>query len=400
MATLYLVLALVGALGAWNALYPVRWPSPLGMVSFFWGWFTSELAVHVFLWNAALALFFVWCGALAEPPGQLGLGLSLMTCFGLAVAQREAGRARYAFHDALQALPGADLSFGEVPRFYANPFRSHEPSVERVRDIVYTEAGGVRLKLDIYRRRGDDVPRPVLLQVHGGAWLFGSKNEQGLPLMRHLAARGWICVSASYRLSPRATFPDPLLDLKQAIRWVRENIAAFGGDASQIVLTGGSAGGHLAALTALTANRPEYQPGFEGVDTSVLACVPVYGVYDFTNRHKHFDRIFEGMLTRLIMKKSRAQDPGAYEAASPLSQVHPDAPPFFVIHGEQDSLVPVREARRFVESLRAVSRAPVLYAELPGAQHAYDVFLSRRTAYHVRAVERFLQTILAQRARP
>src|SRR3989442_2578192 len=100
------------------------------------------------------------------------------------------------------------------------------------------------------------------------------------PLMLPLAAEGWVCVAANYRLSPRAAFPEHLIDCKLALRWVREHIESFGGDPDFVVVTGGSAGGHLAALVALTANAPEYQPGFEDTDTSVTACVPFYGVYD------------------------------------------------------------------------------------------------------------------------
>src|SRR5262249_54129606 len=143
-------------------------------------------------------------------------------------------------------------------------------------------------RLDVYRHRDGRTRCPVLMQIHGGAWIVGSKNEQGLPLMLQLASRGWVCVSVDYRLSPRATFPDPLLDLKQALRWIREHIAEYGGDPEFVVVTGGSAGGHLCSLVALTANEPEYQPGFEQVDTSVKACVAFYGVYDFTDRFGHY----------------------------------------------------------------------------------------------------------------
>ena len=86
---------------------------------------------------------------------------------------------------------------------------------------------------------------PVLLQIHGGGWTIGDKRQQALPLMMHLSRRGWICVAANYRLSPRATFPEHLIDVKQALRWVRENIAEYGGDPGFVAITGGSAGGHL-----------------------------------------------------------------------------------------------------------------------------------------------------------
>jgi acetyl esterase/lipase len=181
------------------------------------------------------------------------------------------------------------------------------------------------------------------------------------------------------------------VDVKLAIRWIRERIAEYGGDPAFIAITGGSAGGHLSSLAALTANDPEYQSGFEAVDTSVRACVPFYGVYDWANRfglpgHASIEKF----LARVVMKKGLADDPKAYEKASPSCRVHPDAPPFFVIHGSHDSLADVEEARRFVALLRETSKAPTAYAEIPGAQHAFEVFHSVRTRHVVRGVDRFL----------
>ena len=109
------------------------------------------------------------------------------------------------------------------------------------------------------------------------------------PLLHRLASNGWVCVSASYPLVPAATFPDQLVALKQAVNWMRTAGAAYGIDPAFIAVTGGSAGGHLASLVALTGNRVEYQPGFENADTSVQAAVPVYGIYDFLNRNRTRD---------------------------------------------------------------------------------------------------------------
>jgi acetyl esterase/lipase len=202
-----------------------------------------------------------------------------------------------------------------------------------------------------------------------------------------------VCVALNYRLSPKATFPDHLVDVKRALAWVKEHIAEYGGNPDFVVITGGSAGGHLCSLAALTPNDPEYQPGFEDVDTSVQACVPFYGVYDFTNRKgvgRGDMRIF---LERVVVKASLERDRDAFDRASPMSRITADAPPMFVIHGANDTLVPVAEARLFVELLRETSRAPVVYAELPMAQHAFEVFPSMRTYHVVGAVERFVAVV-------
>jgi acetyl esterase/lipase len=212
--------------------------------------------------------------------------------------------------------------------------------------------------------------------------------------MYHLASRGWICVATNYRLSPRATFPDHLVDLKSAMHWIRENIAEFGGDPDFVAATGGSAGGHLSSLLALTAGDPEYQPGFESVDTSVRACVPFYGIYDFTDEYRlQAYSGLGGFVERTVMKKNQSEDREAFRRASPLHRVHAGAPPFFVIHGSHDSLASVEEARHFTDVLRKASHEPAIYAEIPGAQHAFEIFHSLRTTHVVRAVDRFLSFV-------
>ncbi len=235
---------------------------------------------------------------------------------------------------------------------------------------------------------------PVLLQVHGGAWVLGNKEEQGVPLMLHMAARGWVCVAINYRLSPRDPFPAHVIDVKRAIAWVKEHIADYGGDPGYVAVTGGSAGGHLAALAALTPNDPEYQPGFEDADTSVQAAVPYYGVYDMAGSigTRRSVQLRDRFLAQRVLFADPAKDARAFEQASPILRVHADAPPVFVIHGRRDSLVEVEQARQFVGALRAVATRPVAYAELPGAQHAFDVFPSIRTAAVTHGVEHFLRS--------
>jgi acetyl esterase/lipase len=275
------------------------------------------------------------------------------------------------------------------------PFALRHPDVERIKNLSYGPAGR-RNQLDIYRPRRPGAGRPVLLQVHGGAWVIGDKSQQGLPLMTHLSSLGWVCVAINYRLSPRATFPDHIVDVKRAIAWVKANIAAYGGDPDFIVISGGSAGGHLSALAALTPNDPAYQPGFAEADTSVQACVPFYGVYDFTDREGVGRKDMRAFLGRIVLKRRFEEAPELFDQASPMSRVSAAAPPFLVIHGTHDTLVPVEEARLFVDLLRRASRQPVAYAEIPGAQHAFEVFASARTGHVVRGVARFVTLVHAR----
>ena len=148
----------------------------------------------------------------------------------------------------------------------------------------------------------------------------------------------------------------------------------------------------------MTANRPEYQAGFEDVDTSVQAAIPVYGIYDFLNRNHTRDDW--PIIPKWVIKGDPDRDEARFREASPLDQVHAGAPPFFVIHGAGDSVVPVAEARYFVDALRRESANPVAYAEIPGANHAFDVLDSLRTHYVISGIERFLDSIRQRRTVP
>jgi len=129
-------------------------------------------------------------------------------------------------------------------------------------------------------------------------------------MMYELVTRGWVCVAINYRLSPKATWPTQIVDAKKAMAWVKAHIAEYGGDPSFVAVSGGSAGGHLCALLALTAGDASFQPGFEDADTSVDVCVPFYGVMDMTGSDEGASRYGAGLLELLekrVMKTSAAE---------------------------------------------------------------------------------------------
>jgi acetyl esterase/lipase len=405
----FLIVSIIGALFTLNAFRPLR-VEVLAVPIFFAGWLTSELPLHHLAWQVLATAVFIALGALHGTAGQVGLAISVLSWAGLIALAAQASRAEGVLEVALakglgegyRARMSPELRADEGPALAWSrlvlPFRLKDPDVEVMRNIAYQEDGSKAHKLDVYRNRSHPTGSPVLLYLHGGAWVLGDKREQGIPLMLHLAARNWVCVTANYRLSPKATFPDQLVDAKAALAWIRSHITEYGGDPSFVVVAGGSAGGHLTALIGLTANDPAYQPGFEEAETSVAACVPLYGVYDFTNRDGlRGPGMGKWLLERSVMKVSMQADPRAYQLASPMDQVGQHAPPFLVIHGANDTLVPVKEARHFVELLSGSSTSPVVYAELPGAQHAFEIFRSVRTAHLVRAAARFLAVVHGDR---
>jgi acetyl esterase/lipase len=391
-----------------NALRPATRFGRGSSLEFLLGMPTAEMPLHALAFQAALASLTGRGGGVRGWRGAAGLGLVAASAAGLWRLHRDGEQAQEVLERALIDGLGEDyqqrigLEHGPLPpvalshRSVLLPdLRSRRRYVApTAQNLPYGEAGR-RNHLDVWRRT--DLPAdgraPVLVQVHGGAWIMGQKEGQAHPLMAHLAERGWVCVTINYRLSPRATWPDHIVDVKRAIAWTRANIGEHGGDPANVVITGGSAGGHLAALAALTPGLPAFQPGFEDADTSVTAAVPFYGVYDFTARDGVAIRALEPLLTARVFKTSLADDRSTWELASPMSHVGPDAPPFFLLHGTNDTVVPVEQGRSFASMLREVSCQPVVFAELPRAQHAFDVLPSIRVHHTVHAIERFLAVV-------
>jgi acetyl esterase/lipase len=369
----------------------------------------SELAWIWLPLQATLALFFSLGGALDSVVGQAALlvlvlswpvlGWSVLTGFSAGAAVERALQAGLgeAYRDAVPAA--ARGRWRETLRFrdWRKPAAFAHPDVEVIRGVPYGPVG-VRQQLDIYRPRS--IPPggcPVLLQIHGGAWVIGDKAHQALPLMYHLASRGWICVAANYRLSPSVGFPVHLEDCKRALCWIRSKGGEYGMDTRFVAVTGGSAGGHLAALMGLTENRPELQTDHPGVDTSVQACVPFYGVYDFLARydqHPNAEVVIRFLKNR-VLHESPEQNPALWDLASPVTQIHEAAPPFMLVHGRIDSLAAINDGRTFAQRLRRTSRKPVVFAELPGAEHGFDCMHSPRTERVIDGVERFLDWVRA-----
>ena len=400
----FLAFTAISTLLAVLAYSPVR-REPFSVVTFVLAWIVAEVPVHaavvcvagtVVLGDAVHRHGPVWWAG-----GALGVAATLVYVTLGVTAHRSALLVDAALDTATGGpivAEGVDLSPAWATWWrvvLAIPLRFGQ--IRRIRNIDYAGDGLHRHKLDVLFRRTDPPSgAPVMVYIHGGAWVMGDKREQGVPLLHELAARGWVCVAINYSLSPKATWPDHIVDCKRALTWVRAHIAEYGGDPSFIAVSGGSAGGHLSALAALTANAPEWQPGFEDADTSVDACLPFYGVHDMTGDPEAEGAYGHGLMELLeqrVMKLPYVDNTPVYAAASPDQRITQSAPPFFVVQGTNDTLVPPQVGRRFAQRLRETSGSPVAYVELPRAQHAFDVLLSIRSRNTTLGAVRFLEGI-------
>jgi len=411
--TAWLLLAL-GGMSLWatvTAIWRIRRPAAFGFGIMAVSWLTGEYPLFHIAWQIVATAVLVGLGGLDGMLGQIGLAAAAVSWVGLALVWFRQSAARPTMDTALRAGLGdeyldvlpesirATLRTRSELRHLLRPFHNDRSGLVIERNIRYGDQ--TRNVLDVYRPENSDGPLPVIFQIHGGGWVIGHKAQQGLPLLHRIAHHGYVGVSINYRLAPRFRFPDQLIDVKRAIAWTRDHIAEYGGDPDLIIVTGGSAGGHLASLAALTPTHPEFQPGFEDADTSVAGCMPFYGPTDFTNGDKvrGWSESYELFLRHTAMPGPMKEMPDLYEAMSPISHVSADAPPFLIIQGSIDVLVWKEENRIFAERLTAISHQPVVYWEVPGAQHAFDFFHSRRSSVAVDACERFAGWVVANRGR-
>jgi acetyl esterase/lipase len=404
-----LLRAVAELVNAANGVQPLGREGYITLPVFAFGWPTTEMS-PVFLAGSVLdAVRRGLRGDFRGVRGRIALGLTVIAWALLWLIHRRNVASKPCFEEPLAEALGEDY---ERVAAQSQPARRRLPRigvwptelvrrryVEKTNTIQYGPHRRVN-RADIWRR--SDLPRdgkaPVVLQVPGGAWAIGMRRPQAYPLLAHLAERGWICVSIDYRVSPRHTWPDHIVDVKRALAWIRENIADYGGDPDFVAITGGSAGGHLCSLAALTADDPQWQPGFEHADTSVAAAVPIYGRYDWFTVKGSGRKEFIAFLQKFVVKKRFAEHKQVYLDASSIRRVRPDAPPFFILHGQDDSIIPVHEGREFAEALRDVSTSAVVYAEIPHAQHAFDFYYgSPRGHYTAQAVEEFLSWVHATR---
>jgi acetyl esterase/lipase len=263
-------------------------------------------------------------------------------------------------------------------------------------------------KLDIYLPEGGSKPYPVIVAIHGGAWMMCDKNDlQVLPMLEGLK-RGYAVVAVNYRLSQEALFPAQIQDVKAALRWVRANAAEYGFDVDRIAAWGGSAGGHLASLVGLTAGVAALEDGRLGnpaYRSDVAAVVAWYAPTDFLKMDAYLAESGLGPRDHgkpdspesRLLGATIADIPDRVRFANPETYVHAGAPPFFLQHGTTDSTVPMQHSVSLAEKLKKANGTDKVFLEiLDGAEHADCAF---ETKANVAKVLDFLDNALDRRGR-
>ena len=299
-------------------------------------------------------------GDLAGPSGAVLLIVAGVILVGLLELLRRALLARRVMNDMLRQHgrgPQRRRTWWLRPLLFPFPWRPR--SVARTGPIFYGTDS--RQRLDVYRPRNATVPGPVLVYFHGGGYSSGGNRREARTLLYHLAAQGWTCISAAYRLRPRFGFEEHLADARAALTWAHDHADVHGGNTDTVVMAGSSAGGHLTALCALT----QHEPGRPRVDAAI-------SLYAYYGRYYGRDEYESPVSTALAMDASKA-------------------PPFFITHGTHDAYVPVQDARALRDHLGQGSHHEVWYAELPGGQHGFDAYASWRFSAVIEGIDAFLE---------
>jgi acetyl esterase/lipase len=365
------ITAALMVLGVALSVWPPPRSGPIGLIAWLVSAIPNESPVLAFYWVSGSTL-------LAFSQGDLR-GAGMWAALALAAAPLAA--APVLVRRSLRAAPALEHALGwPIPRnprwarILFAPLPVFHPGVKRIANLSYGDAGRCN-RLDVYRSRRGGRGGPVLIHLHGGGFSFlpGRRSFYARRLLFRLAREGWVCISATYRLQPVAKFPDELIDVKKVIAWARARATEYGGDPDRIVLAGSSFGARLATLAGFTVNDPVFQPGFERADTSVAAVVALYGYYG-------------GIASRRGLP------------SSPFDYADRGSAPLLIVQGGQDTFTSASRARALAERARRATANPVVYVELPGAQHSFDLLSSIRLEAVIDGIEAFVGSVAAQDA--
>jgi acetyl esterase/lipase len=255
----------------------------------------------------------------------------------------------------LPSLPTPVPSPASLPNFTPKPApvaSSGELTFsQRLQDVTYCTNDGVDLKMDVYFPWKPAGPSPVIMFVHGGGWVAGTKTgTPGMSYFLDLARRGYTTFSIDYRLAPTYTFPANIIDVKCAVRHIRANAKEYNVDPSRIGAWGASAGGHLVALLGTSDQGAGWDVGqYLDQSSRVNVVVDMYGIHDLTTEYVVGN--VRG-LDRMVFAAKSPSDP-ILATASPVSYITPDDPPFLILHGDMDPVIPYTQSQILQDRLIA-----------------------------------------------
>lgn len=248
-----------------------------------------------------------------------------------------------------------------------------EYEIEVIADVQYVKDGSQAQKLDIIRlKQKMEKPLPVIVWIHGGGWVAGDKGQDGRMVMPYVK-RGYFGVSINYRFSNEAIFPAQIEDCKCAIRFLRAHAKEYNIDPERIGVWGASAGGHLSALlgTAGDVKELEGKGGWQEFSSRVQAVCDLFGPTDIT-RMKHLNE------AKNLVGGDIEKNHDLAVKASPITYVTKDDPPFLILHGTKDKLVPLEQSTLLADKLKETG-VPVELVVFEGAGHGGPDFDKQET---------------------
>jgi len=262
------------------------------------------------------------------------------------------------------AQPGTNRSSGRFPL---------APGVKMLKDLEYGRADSRAMLLDLYLPEKGQKPLPLLIWIHGGAWMSGSKDNPS-PALR-FTAEGYAVAQVGYRLSQKAKFPAQIHDCKAAVRWLRANAPNYNLDPTKFAAWGASAGGHLVALLGTSAGVPELEGHVNDLKESsrVQAVVDWFGPTDFLqigNAESDLQHNAPDSPESKLIGGPLLENKDEAAKASPISYVSQGAPPFLIMHGDRDRTVPFNQSELLYAALKKAG-VDVTFVPMKGAGHGF-----------------------------
>jgi len=245
---------------------------------------------------------------------------------------------------------------------------THGPDWQGIRTVDYCVEGGQSLAMSLFAPNATGHPVPVILQVHGGGWERGSRlldlSQSGT--VAELVGAGFVVASIDYRLAPDNPWPDQIIDVKCAVRYLRSHAAYLGIEPDRIAALGSSAGGQLVSLLGTTAALPQWDVGpYSDVSSRVEAVVDEFGPSDLAAND--WPPYTQGIIRQVFGAAPDTADP-VLTTASPLTYVSAGDPPFLIVQGTADQVVPVSQSERLADRLRSVG-VPADLVLVDGGRH-------------------------------